>query len=97
MPSAQSVPLALGAPAQAIERSGGRVRRAAADACLDQLHEGPREEPDIVVLGASLGSRERLGVAAASVVQQCRGPREDAQRHALAPLRRLEPPRLQQL
>ena len=84
MPSAHSVPLACVRSLRRSSAAAARVRRAAADACLDQLDEGPREEPDVVVLAASLGGRERLGVAAVRVVQQRGRPLEDAQRHALA-------------
>src|SRR5699024_4933936 len=80
--------------AQAIERGGRGVRRAAANAGLDQLHERPREEPDVVVLAPALRRRERLGVAAAPVVEQGAGPLDHAQSHALTPRRRLEPSRL---
>src|ERR1051326_3508302 len=58
-----------GARAQAIERGGARLRRTASGPCLDQLHECPREEPDIVVLAASLCGRERFCVAAVRVVK----------------------------
>jgi hypothetical protein len=85
----------LRAPAEAIERGGGRVRRAAADACLDQLYEGPLEEPGIVLFAALLGDRESIGVAAEAVVEQRRGPLQNAQPQALAPCRRLEPPSLE--
>jgi hypothetical protein len=97
MPSAHSGAARSGARAQAIERSGARVRRAAADACLDQLDEGPREEPHIVVLAASPGGRERLGVAAVRVVQQGGHPPVDAQRNALASLRHADRQLLDQL
>ena len=97
MPSAHSVPLAR---VRALRRSSAaraRVRRAAADARLDQLDEGPREEPHIVVLAAALGGRERLGVAAVPVAQQGGRPLVDAQRHALASRRHGGRHRLDQL
>src|SRR5204862_4630446 len=74
----------LRALAQAIERSGGRGRLVAADACLDQLGERPPVGPDVLVLARPAGGRERLGVAAVAVVEQRGAPPEDAEPHALA-------------
>ena len=51
------------------EGVGGDVGRAAADARLDQLDQGPGEETEIVVLAAPLGGGEGGLIVAEAVVE----------------------------
>lgn len=71
--------------AQALERGGGLVASADADAGLYQLDESPTVRDDILVLACPVRGRDRLVVAAVAVVHQGGHPREHANREALAP------------
>ena len=77
----------LRAFAQALERGGGLVRLAGADARPRSARPAPsRTQIDVLVLAGPLRGRERLAVVAVAVVQQRDQPPVRAKRRALAAL-----------
>ena len=88
IPRAHSVPLALVVRASKLECICGAVGVATSHRGLDELHQGPRGEAELVrVSGSSLCCRQGFLVLTQAVVENSRGVVDDGEPHAFTSLR----------